>query len=207
MPTARMPLRIARTSYDIGSVVVKKLTRFRPARCLGLHGARAALVGRPQVSSGGRRTILRAIPRAGGAPTSPRRSRNSTPWWWRAPPSPGRPCTTSRRLRRKDVREGDTIVVHKAGDVIPEVVGPVTEGDLAVEHEARPLTWQMPERCPACRSPVMREEGEVAYRCLSLDCPAQATERLIHWGDRAAMDIDGFGRRARGPDGRAEPAR
>ena len=95
-------------------------------------------------------------------------------------------------LRRKDVREGDTIVVHKAGDVIPEVVGPVTEGDLAVEHEARPL-WQMPERCPACGSPVVREEGEVAYRCLSLDCPAQATERLIHWGSRAAMDIDGLG--------------
>ncbi len=95
-------------------------------------------------------------------------------------------------VRRKDVREGDTIVVHKAGDVIPEVVGPVTEGDMGPEHEARPL-WQMPETCPACGSPVVREEGEVAYRCVSIDCPAQATERLIHWGSRAAMDIDGLG--------------
>ena len=95
-------------------------------------------------------------------------------------------------IRRKDVREGDTIVVHKAGDVIPEVVGPVLEGEMAAEHEARPL-WEMPVLCPSCGSPVVREEGEVAYRCVSIDCPAQASERLIHWGSRAAMDIDGLG--------------
>ena len=95
-------------------------------------------------------------------------------------------------IRRKDVREGDTIVVHKAGDVIPEVVGPVTEGELAAEHAARP-EWHMPELCPSCGSPVVREEGEVAYRCVSIDCPAQASERLIHWGSRNAMDIDGLG--------------
>lgn len=95
-------------------------------------------------------------------------------------------------IRRKDVREGDAIVVHKAGDVIPEVVGPVLEGDLAAEHAARP-EWQMPTHCPSCGSPVVREEGEVAYRCVSIDCPAQASERLIHWGSRAAMDIDGLG--------------
>lgn len=95
-------------------------------------------------------------------------------------------------IRRRDVREGDTILVHKAGDVIPEVVGPVLEGDMAAEHEARPL-WNMPTTCPSCGSPVVQEEGEVAYRCVSIDCPAQATERLIHWGSRKAMDIDGLG--------------
>ncbi len=95
-------------------------------------------------------------------------------------------------IRRKDVREGDTIVVHKAGDVIPEVVGPVLEGTLAAEHDARPQ-WEMPTLCPSCGSPVVREEGEVAYRCVSIDCPAQAQERLIHWGSRNAMDIDGLG--------------
>ncbi len=95
-------------------------------------------------------------------------------------------------VRRKDVRVGDTIVVHKAGDVIPEVVGPVTTGDEGPAHEARPL-WNMPEVCPSCGSPVVREEGEVAYRCVSIDCPAQASERLIHWGSRGAMDIDGLG--------------
>lgn len=89
---------------------------------------------------------------------------------------------------RKNVRVGDTIVVHKAGDVIPEVVGPVLE--LRPEGS---VDWEMPSACPSCGSPVIREEGEVAYRCVSIDCPAQATERLIHWGSRNAMDIDGLG--------------
>ncbi|MBM6676960.1 NAD-dependent DNA ligase LigA [Olsenella uli] len=91
-------------------------------------------------------------------------------------------------IARKNVRVGDTIVVHKAGDVIPEVVGPVLELRPAGAPEFR-----MPETCPSCGSPVVREEGEVAYRCVSIDCPAQATERLIHWGSRGAMDIDGLG--------------
>lgn len=91
-------------------------------------------------------------------------------------------------IRRKNVRVGDTIVVHKAGDVIPEVVGPVME--LRPEGAAE---FHMPATCPSCGSPVIREEGEVAYRCVSIDCPAQATERLIHWGSRNAMDIDGLG--------------
>ena len=91
-------------------------------------------------------------------------------------------------VRRKNVRVGDTIVVHNAGDVIPEVVGPVLE--LRPEGS---VDWEMPSACPSCGSPVIREEGEVAYRCVSIDCPAQATERLIHWGSRNAMDIDGLG--------------
>ena len=95
-------------------------------------------------------------------------------------------------VRRRDVRVGDTIVVHKAGDVIPEVVGPVLEGDLAALHFARPV-WDMPQTCPACGASVVREDDEVAYRCVSLDCPAQASQRLIHWCSRKAMDIDGLG--------------
>ncbi|MCI2160262.1 MAG: NAD-dependent DNA ligase LigA, partial [Olsenella sp.] len=91
-------------------------------------------------------------------------------------------------IRRKNVRVGDTIVVRKAGDVIPEVVGPVLGLRPADSKE-----FQMPTRCPSCGSPVVREEGEVAYRCVSIDCPAQAVERLIHWGSRNAMDIDGLG--------------
>ena len=91
-------------------------------------------------------------------------------------------------IRRKNVREGDTIIVHKAGDVIPEVVGPVLD-----KRPADSVDWQMPEVCPVCGSPVVHEDGEVAYRCVSIDCPAQAVERLIHWGSRNAMDIDGLG--------------
>ena len=91
-------------------------------------------------------------------------------------------------VHRKDVREGDTIIVHKAGDVIPEVVGPV----LAKRPEGT-LPWKMPTCCPACGSPVIHEEGEVAYRCVSLDCPAQLKERLLHWVSRGCMDVDGIG--------------
>ncbi len=91
-------------------------------------------------------------------------------------------------IRRKNVREGDTIIVHKAGDVIPEVVGPV----LSL-RPADTVEFQMPATCPSCGSPVIQEEGEVAFRCVSIDCPAQAVERLIHWGSRKAMDIDGLG--------------
>lgn len=91
-------------------------------------------------------------------------------------------------VHRKDVREGDTIIVHKAGDVIPEVVGPV----LAKRPEGA-LPWKMPTCCPACGSPVIHEEGEVAYRCVSLDCPAQLKERLLHWVSRGCMDVDGIG--------------
>lgn len=89
---------------------------------------------------------------------------------------------------RKDVRVGDTVIVRKAGDVIPEVLGPVVSLRPA---DAQP--WSMPKECPSCGSPVIREEGEADYRCISIDCPAQALERLLHWASRTAMDIDGMG--------------
>ncbi len=91
-------------------------------------------------------------------------------------------------VRRKDVRVGDTVIVRKAGDVIPEVLGPV----LSLRPQDTTL-WEMPALCPSCNSPLIREEGEAAYRCVSLDCPAQALERLLHWASRGAMDIDGMG--------------
>lgn len=91
-------------------------------------------------------------------------------------------------IRRKNVRVGDTIVVHKAGDVIPEVVGPVLE-----KRPAGAVEWNMPTHCPACGSPVVNDEGEVAYRCVSMDCPAQTKERLLHWVSRGCMDVDGLG--------------
>ena len=91
-------------------------------------------------------------------------------------------------VHRKDVRVGDTVIVRKAGDVIPEVLGPV----LSLRSpEAR--IWEMPSVCPSCGSPVERDPGEVAFRCISIDCPAQALERLLHWASRGALDIDGMG--------------
>ena len=91
-------------------------------------------------------------------------------------------------VHRKDVRIGDTVIVRKAGDVIPEVLGPV----LSL-RPADAVEWEMPRVCPSCGSPVVQEEGEVAYRCISIECPAQAAERLVHWASRGAMDIDGMG--------------
>lgn len=89
---------------------------------------------------------------------------------------------------RKDVRIGDTVVIRKAGDVIPEILGPVTS-----LRPGSAVSWRMPEVCPSCGSAVIREEGEVDYRCISIDCPAQSVERLIHWVGRGALDIDGMG--------------
>ncbi len=91
-------------------------------------------------------------------------------------------------VHRRNVRVGDTIVVHKAGDVIPEVVGPVL--DL---RPADSVEFEMPTTCPSCGSPVVREPGEVAYRCVSINCPAQAAERLMHWVSRPVMDIESLG--------------
>ncbi len=93
-------------------------------------------------------------------------------------------------VRRKDVREGDTVIIHKAGDVIPEVVGPV----LTLRPQ-NALPWQMPDVCPSCGSPVFRDDAGngAAIRCLSAECPAQRLERLSHWVSRGALDIDGLG--------------
>ena len=89
-------------------------------------------------------------------------------------------------LARKDVRIGDTIIIHKAGDVIPEVVGPVL--DLRPDKAA---VVPVPKACPSCGAPVCRD-GAI-LRCDSAECPAQRLERLTHWVSRAALDIDGMG--------------
>lgn len=91
-------------------------------------------------------------------------------------------------VRRKGVRIGDTIIVRKAGDVIPEVVGPVERLRDGTER-----VWHMPATCPSCGHPVWREEGEVVPRCINAGCPAQRLERLVHWASRGALDIEGMG--------------
>jgi DNA ligase (NAD+) len=91
-------------------------------------------------------------------------------------------------IARKDVRIGDTVVVERAGDVIPRVVAVVTEKRTGQERSFPP-----PTHCPVCGSVVMREEGEVAYRCLGLNCEAQVLEKIRHYASRGAMDIEGLG--------------
>lgn len=91
-------------------------------------------------------------------------------------------------VHRKDVRIGDTVIVHKAGDVIPEITGAV----LSLRPDSA-CVWEPPEVCPSCGMPVVFDEDSPALRCISLECPAQAHERLLHWASREAMDIDGLG--------------
>ena len=91
-------------------------------------------------------------------------------------------------VARKDVRIGDTVVLHKAGDVIPEVVRVILE-----KRPKRSRAWQMPARCPACDSALVREPGEAVRRCVNPLCPAQRLERILHFASRSAMNIDGLG--------------
>jgi len=91
-------------------------------------------------------------------------------------------------IMEKDIRIGDTVVVQKAGDIIPEVLEVVFEKRTGNERE-----FIMPDRCPECGSEVVREEGEVAYRCIGIECPAQLRRSIEHFASRDAMNIDGLG--------------
>ncbi len=91
-------------------------------------------------------------------------------------------------IKEKDIRVGDTIVVQKAGDVIPEI--------LEVKKEKRDGTeqvFEMPKVCPVCGAPVVREEGEAVSRCIGIECPAKLVRNIIHFVSRECMNIDGLG--------------
>jgi DNA ligase (NAD+) len=91
---------------------------------------------------------------------------------------------------RKDVRVGDTVVIQRAGDVIPEVVEVVVD-----RRPEDSKAWSMPEECPVCGAGVVRVEGEAAHRCGNMACPAQVKTRIFHFASRGAMDIEGLGRK------------
>lgn len=91
-------------------------------------------------------------------------------------------------LARKDIREGDTVIIEKAGDVIPRVVGPVVAD--GVERQA---PWVMPTACPVCESPLHRDDDEVVWRCGNMSCPARLRRSLEHFASRGAMNIEGLG--------------
>ncbi len=91
-------------------------------------------------------------------------------------------------IRRKDIREGDTVLIEKGGDVIPKVVQVILEKR---PKDSKP--FRMPDKCPVCGSPLVRVEGEAAVRCENVACPAQVHKRIEHFASRTAMDIEGLG--------------
>lgn len=91
-------------------------------------------------------------------------------------------------IRRKGVMIGDWVTVHKAGDVIPEIVKVIKE-----KRDGTQRLFKMPDICPACHSKAVRPEGEVALRCTSIACPAQQFEKIVHFASKSGMDIDGLG--------------
>ncbi|GAJ12512.1 unnamed protein product, partial [marine sediment metagenome] len=92
-------------------------------------------------------------------------------------------------IRRKDIRIGDTVLVQRAGEVIPQVVGPVVS-----KRSGREKLFTMPSRCPECGARVIRPEGEVMSYCTNVACPAQIQQRLEHFVSRGGMDIRGIGK-------------
>ena len=91
-------------------------------------------------------------------------------------------------IREKDLMIGDSVLVERAGDVIPYIVKPLT--DVRTGNEKK---IHFPKNCPVCSSKLFKEEGEAAWRCINIECPAQVVERIIHFVSKDAMDIRGFG--------------
>ena len=92
------------------------------------------------------------------------------------------------QVAAKDVRPGDTVTVRKAGDVIPEVLGPVLS-----QRPANSVPWKFPTRCPSCGNPLVRPPDEADTRCIAPDCPAQRDQKISYFASRGAMDIEGLG--------------
>ena len=94
-----------------------------------------------------------------------------------------------REIHRKDLRVGDTVVVRRAGDVIPEVVWPVLS-----QRRVKARTWRMPKKCPFCGNPIVLPEGEAKHRCTGgFECPSRLREYLFHFASRSGLDIEGLG--------------
>jgi DNA ligase (NAD+) len=184
---AEMEERRSRLDYDVDGVVAK-VNRFDQQRQLGevSRSPRWAIAFKFKAQQAVTR-VLDIIPSVG-------RTGIITPVAQLEPVTVGGVTVSSASLHnmdeieRKDVRIGDWVIVERAGDVIPYISGVLVEKRTGKERRFR-----MPSRCPACGSPVVREEGEAFYRCVGLSCPAKLRESIRHFASKRAMNIDGLG--------------
>jgi DNA ligase (NAD+) len=177
--------RRADLGYEIDGIVVK-VDSFDQQRRLG------SLHGRPRFARAFKWAPTSAVTRLAKIHVRVGRTGVLNPLAELEPVHVGGVTVTSATLhneddiRRKDIRVGDLVIVQRAGDVIPQVVGP------AGEHEPGTKPWRMPKRCPLCKTEVVRPEGEVMHRCPNRACPSRGLETLYHWVG-PALDIENVG--------------
>ena len=177
--------RRAELDYEIDGIVIKVDSLDQQRRLGALHGRprwARAFKWAPMTAQTTLEKIHIRVGRTGAL----------NPWAQLAPVQVGGVTVSSATLHneddinRKDIREGDTVIVQRAGDVIPQVVGPV------LPHPKGTRRFRMPARCPLCGAAVVKPEGEVMHRCPNRACPSRGLETLVHWV-QAAMNIEGVG--------------
>ncbi len=183
--SAAWETRRAELDYEIDGIVIKVDSLDQQRRLSALHSrprwARAYKWAPMSAQTKLRRIHIR-VGRTGAL----------NPWAELEPVSVGGVTVSTATLHneedinRKDIREGDTVIVQRAGDVIPQVVGPV------LPHARGSKPFRMPKACPLCGVEIFKPEGEVMHRCPNRACPSRGLETLIHWV-QAAMDIEGVG--------------
>jgi DNA ligase (NAD+) len=177
--------RRAELDYEIDGIVIKVDSFAQQQRLGALHERPRWARAFKWAPSTAITTLTRIHIRVG-------RTGALNPWAELEPVQVGGVTVTSATLHneedinRKGIREGDLVIVQRAGDVIPQVVGP------AGEHRPGTVDWKMPTHCPLCGVEVVKPEGEVKHRCPNRACPSRGLETLIHWVS-AAMDIEGVG--------------
>ena len=178
-------LRRAKLDYEIDGIVVK-VDSIAQQQALGF------LHSRPRWARAFKWAPLTAVTRLERIAVRVGRTGALNPWAMLAPVEVGG-VTVSRAtlhneedINRKEIREGDDVIVQRAGDVIPQIVGP------AGPHRRGTKPFRMPERCPLCDTPIVKPEGEAMHRCPNRACPSRGLESLINWV-QAAADIDGVG--------------
>ncbi len=177
--------RRAELDYEIDGIVIKVDSLDQQSRLGALHGRPRWSRAYKWAPMSAQTKLLQVHIRVG-------RTGALNPWAELEPVAVGGVTVSAATLHnedditRKDLREGDTVVVQRAGDVIPQVVAPV------LPHPRGSKPFRMPERCPLCDAEIVKPEGEVMHRCPNRACPSRGLETLIHWV-QAAMDIEGVG--------------